>query len=109
VVLDQVNEKDFEVRVLRQMNRPVVVLFSKPGCPACFNVRPHIEELAEAYGGKVDVVVCDTSLNHGLKKYAMDGVPTVTVFDGGMEVWHRTGGGTTAKMVQFWLDDLLTQ
>lgn len=109
MALDQVNEQTFDVKVLRQMNHPVVVFFSKPGCPACGNVHPHMERLRESYEGRADVLLCDTSMNTELKKYAMDGVPTVTVFDGGEEVWHRTGGGTTAKMVQFWLDDLLTQ
>lgn len=109
MALEQVSDASFEAKVLRQFGRPVVVFFSKPGCPACQNVYPHMDALREQFEGRVDVLLCDLSRNPEAKKYALGGVPTVTVFDGGEEIWHRTGGQTTAKMVEFWVTDLVTQ
>lgn len=87
---------------------PVVVMFSKPGCPACQNVYPRMQRLAEMYAGRVPVLLCDVVSNPVLARYAPDGFPRVTVYAEGAEVWHRTGGNTSEKMVSMWVDEALS-
>ncbi|MER6605961.1 thioredoxin family protein [Streptomyces sp. NPDC000927] len=106
--ISQVNDTSFRTRVLSQNGRPVVVLFTKPGCTACVSARSAVSKFAAAYAGKADVYTADIAMNPQLRAtYPRDGVPLVVVFHEGQEVWRRVGGSVKADMISMWVDDLL--
>lgn len=97
----------FRASVL-ESDRPVLVLFKKPGCNACTVASRHLSAVEEKYGEEVQVFTLDTTMFPEAKKgYVQDALPVTVLFHEGVEVWRRIGASVTPEKVALFLDDLL--
>jgi len=78
-----ITDGDFE-KVLRA-SKPVAVLFSSEGCPACRIIKPQFKALAEKHTS-ADYYEMDVTNTEKWKEYSVMGIPTVIVFRGGKPV-----------------------
>ena len=86
-----VSEVDFEKEVL-QSNVPVVVDFFATWCAPCKMIAPILEDLQSDFGDAVNIVKMDVDQAKSIAKtYAVRGVPTIMIFDGGDVVDKFTG------------------
>ena len=73
----------FNVDVLLS-ERPVLVDFWAPWCPPCRAVGPVLDEFAQHYGEKIDVVKLNVDENPELARlYQVTSIPAFRVFDNG--------------------------
>ncbi len=79
----QLTDDTFEAEVLRS-DVPVLVDFWAEWCGPCQRLAPLIEQLADAYAGKVKVAKLDVDRNqHAAAQYGISSIPTVMVFKDG--------------------------
>ncbi|GEL48198.1 thioredoxin [Cellulomonas hominis] len=91
-----VTAETFEQEVLRS-ELPVVVDFWAEWCVPCRMIAPVLEELADAYDGRLRFVAVDTDANPELsRRYGILSIPTLYVFHGGELV--RTLVGAREKL-----------
>ena len=77
---------------------PVLVDFWGPWCSPCRTLSPRIDELSEAYEGKVVIVKYNVDENYEYSnKYGIRSVPTLLFFNGGNLV--KTINGAVGKPV----------
>ncbi|MDJ0900118.1 MAG: thioredoxin [Xenococcus sp. MO_188.B8] len=70
----------------------VVVDYTATWCGPCRLVAPLIDQLAEEYQGKAEVVKVDLDQNKGnAKQYKIRSIPTVLIFKDGQEVERIVG------------------
>ena len=82
---------------------PVLVDFFAEWCNPCRALSPRIDELAEAYEGKVEIVKYNVDDNYEYSnKYGIRSIPALLFFKGGEVV--KTINGAVAKSV---LEDAL--
>lgn len=89
--LTHVTDAEFESQVLKS-DKPVLVDFWASWCGPCLAIAPIVEELAEAYEGKVIVAkmnVDQSPVTPG--KYGIRAIPTLIVFKDGQVVEQITG------------------
>lgn len=71
---------------------PTLVDFNATWCPPCIRLAPIIDQLADDYAGRLQVVSIDIDACPDLKaRYDVQGVPTLILFEGG-EVFTRVLG-----------------
>jgi len=93
-LLRTLTDENFD-KVIGESDVPVVVDFWADWCGPCKKVVPALEQLAEEFGDKVQVVKVDVdeAVNTGLVQKIM-GLPTIAVFNGGKRVMEMTGANT---------------
>ena len=70
----------------------VVVDYTATWCGPCRLIAPLIDQLAEDYQGKAEVVKVDLDQNKGnAKQYKIRSIPTVLIFKNGQEVERIVG------------------
>jgi thioredoxin 1 len=77
-----ITDLEFRNKVLGSA-KPVAVLFSSEGCPACQVLKPQIKALAEKQASMVNFYEMDVTQTESWKKYHVMGIPTVLIFRGG--------------------------
>ena len=86
-----VNVNNFEEEVLKA-NGKVLVDFWATWCGPCRMLAPTVSAVAEKYAGKVKVCKCDIDENIPLaEKYGIEVIPTLVVFENGVEVTRNMG------------------
>lgn len=85
------NEASFQSQVL-QAALPVLVDFTATWCGPCKMLEPVVKELAQEWGGKVQVYKLDVDENANLAmQYQVMGVPTLILFVKGRPVQRVSG------------------
>jgi thioredoxin 2 len=99
---------DFEA-VAEKSPVPVVVDFWAPWCAPCRTVSPALERLAEELAGRLKVVKVNTDSEQELAyRFAIRGLPTLVLIEGGRER-DRVTGGLTIGPLRTWLEPQLTR
>lgn len=89
-------DQDFEEKVM-QSKIPVMVDFFAEWCGPCKMAAPIIDELAEAYSGKVLIGKVDVDENNATAaKFGVMSIPTVVMFKDGKELARKVGFGGKA-------------
>ncbi len=84
-------ESTFAQNVL-QSDLPVLVDFWAPWCGPCRAVSPIIDELAQEYAGKINVVKVNIDEDAALSDtYDVQSIPTIVFFKNGNEVSRSSG------------------
>jgi len=79
-------EEEFKRHVL-ESDLPVLVDFFAPWCGPCRALAPALEDIANAYAGRVNVVKVNVDNSPDLaSKFNVSGVPTLKIFKAGQDV-----------------------
>ncbi len=99
-------DDNFETEVL-QAQSPVLVDFWADWCMPCKALGPTIDELANAYAGRVKVGKLNTESNREMPvKYNIQAIPTVMIFKDG-EIVQKFVGLASKKDLQAAIDRAL--
>ena len=90
---EYVQEEQF--KKLINQDKLVVVDYTATWCGPCRLIAPLIDQLAEDYQDKAEVVKVDLDQNKGnAKEYGIRSIPTVLIFKNGQEVDRIVGRAT---------------
>jgi len=101
-----VTDASFEDDVLRSP-LPVLLDCWAPWCGPCRTLAPVIDALARAYAGRVRVAKLNVDENPGVAaRYAVQGIPTLLLFDGG-HLRDRLVGAQPRAILEARLEEML--
>ena len=87
----ELDDGSFEKEVLK-CERPILVVFWRPGCGACLAIDPVLEEVAKKLEGRVGVGKLNIFENpETTKVYRIPAVPTLIIFKNGEPVEKAVG------------------
>ena len=97
----EINDQNFEQEVL-QADLPVLVDFWAPWCGPCKMLGPIVDEIAEAYAGKLKVVKINVDDNsESASNYGVRGIPNLILFKNGNPVANKVGAMPKAALTAF--------
>ena len=86
-----INDDNFDEVVL-QSETPVLVDFWAPWCHPCLMIAPILDELAEEYSGRINIVRVDVDQNQKFAaKYSVMAIPTLLIFKKGKPITNIVG------------------
>ena len=104
--LESVDEQGKFEAILKS-EKLVVVDFYTQSCVICKKIEPMLIALRDGLDSKIDVVKVDAEANLAVAaKYAVRGVPSLMLFEGG-ELKDRKSGFMTALMLREWVKAFL--
>jgi thioredoxin 1 len=87
----EVTDANFQSEVSKSA-LPVLVDFWATWCGPCRAIAPHIEALAQEYGGKIRVGKCDIDNNPGVPtQFEIRSIPTLLLFKNGQVTGQLVG------------------
>jgi len=96
-----VTDDNFEQEVL-SANQPVLVDYWAEWCGPCKMIAPVLEEVAEEYGDKLQVVKLNIDENPGTPpKYGIRGIPTLMLFKNGNVEATKVGAVSKSQLTAF--------
>ena len=94
-------DENFDQDVI-QSNVPVLVDFWAAWCAPCKAIAPVLEELANEYDGKVQIVKVDvTSCESIATQYNIRNIPALMLFKNGQVVAQQVGAVPRSKLATF--------
>ena len=107
MALVQSSDATFKKDVL-EAEGPVLVDFWAPWCGPCKMIGPILEELANEYAGKLNVVKINVDENQSVaQQYGIMSIPTLILFNNGSLVEKSIGVLPKPKLVE-WLKKSIT-
>ncbi len=99
----EVTDGNFDQEVLKS-DQPVMIDFWAAWCQPCRALAPIVDEVAEAYQGKIKVAKMDVDKNASTpQRYGVRGIPTLLIFKGG-QVREQIVGFVSREMIEKALD-----
>ncbi len=94
----RVGDNDLE-KVVAGTEVPVLVDFYADWCAPCKIMAPALDDFARERAGRALVCKLDTDRNPTMAvRFAIRGIPTLIVFNGGREAARQTGAGPRARL-----------
>ena len=101
-----VTDATFDTEV-RNSSIPVVVDFWAEWCGPCKQIGPALEELSEAYAGKVKIAKVNVDENPDLPmQFGVRGIPALFMFKGGEVISNKVGAAPKASL-QSWIESAI--
>ncbi|MFO7848659.1 MAG: thioredoxin [Spirochaetia bacterium] len=102
--LQTVTDENFEEEVLKS-DVPVIVDFWAEWCVPCKMIHPILEEIAEAYEGKLKVVKVNVDEDGDIaSSYNIISIPTLLLFKDGTVVNQQVGAGSRKAIEDLFKD-----
>jgi thioredoxin 1 len=99
-MIRNVSDAEFEAEVLNS-SEPVLVDFWAEWCAPCKMISPIVDEIAQAYAGKLKVAKLNIDHNQQTpRSYAVRGIPTLMLFKDGKVQATQVGAVSKAQLTQ---------
>ena len=96
-----ISDDQFEDEVLNA-SIPVLVDFWAEWCGPCKMVAPLLDEIADSYSGKLKICKVNVDLyEKTAQQYAVKGIPTMILFQGGENVGIKVGALSKSQLTAF--------
>jgi thioredoxin 1 len=106
MALKKTSDQAFDSEVL-QAERPQLVDFWAEWCGPCRQIAPFLEEIANEFEGKLDVVKVNIDENPNTPtKYGVRGIPTLMMFKNGALVDQKVGALPKSRLID-WVNENL--
>ncbi|MCO4089177.1 MAG: thioredoxin TrxA [Limnohabitans sp.] len=100
-LIKHITDATFEADVL-QSGQPVVVDFWAEWCGPCKMIAPILDEVANAYEGKLQITKMNVDDNRDIPaKFGIRGIPTLMIFKGGQLVATKVGAMSKSQLTDF--------